>query len=214
VLVSSTSWTEDEDFSILLDALSIYEHRARAARGKLPRILMFVTGKGPLRETYMRKARGLQDGEDGERDPWQWVHIISTWLEPKDYPLLLGSADLGVSLHSSSSALDLPMKIVDMFGCGVPVCALNFACLSELVMDGLNGVIFQNGPGLADHLENLLEGFPKSPNLERLQTSFGLAVDPRSTSKRGDEGWVWNSWDENWTRVVRPLVLPNVRVAG
>jgi len=50
---------------------------------------MFVTGKGPLRETYMRKAHGMQDG-DGERDPWQWVHITSTWLEPKDYPLLLG----------------------------------------------------------------------------------------------------------------------------
>jgi len=214
VLVSSTSWTEDEDFSILLDALSIYEHRARAACGKLPRVLMLVTGKGPLREMYMRKARGLQDGEDGERDPWQWVCIVSTWLEPKDYPLLLGSADLGVSLHSSSSALDLPMKIVDMFGCGVPVCALNFACLSELVMDGLNGVIFQNAPGLADHLENLLEGFPQAPNLERLRASFGLAIDPRSTSKCEDEGWVWNSWDENWKRVVRPLVLPNVRVAG
>ncbi|KAH9964524.1 glycosyltransferase family 33 protein [Russula dissimulans] len=209
VLVSSTSWTEDEDFSILLDALSIYEKRARAASGGLPHVLMFVTGKGPLLEPYMRKVRGLQDGEDGKEDTWQWVRIVSTWLEPSDYPLLLGSADLGISLHSSSSALDLPMKIVDMFGCGVPVCALDFACLSELVIDGKNGVIFQNAAGLADRLENLLEGFPNAPNLESLRASFRFAVDPRNR-----EGWVWNSWDDNWTRVVRPLVLPNAHVAG
>jgi hypothetical protein len=110
----------------------------------------------------------------------------------------------------------------------------------------MNGVIFQNATGLADHLEvcsvsamflrmpekvdfpsglavdmildrcaqNLLEGFPMAPKLEGLRTSFGLAVDPRSVSHREEEEWVWDSWDDNWTRVVRPLVLPNVRVAG
>src|SRR5712671_1230512 len=107
VLISSTSWTEDEDFSILLDALSIYEKRARAASGRLPHVLMFVTGKGPLLETYMRKARGLQDGEDGNGGPWKWVRIISMWLEPNDYPLLLGmhSRPRHITMSSESNGL-------------------------------------------------------------------------------------------------------------
>jgi len=146
LLVSSTSWTPDEDFGILLEALKLYESRAREVncqskhdskeRQVLPRIWMVITGKGPLKERYMAEVELLQKN-------WQYVRCTSLWLEAEDYPLLLGkpivhghtfvhsshlgSADLGVSLHSSSSALDLPMKIVDMFGCGLPVCALDFA---------------------------------------------------------------------------------------
>lgn len=107
---------------------------------------MIVTGKGPDREKYMREVEKLQSGRSGSESGWKWVKCISMWLDPEDYPLLLGvsvslhglqtaiyrsfqtgSADLGISLHSSSSALDLPMKVVDMFGCGLPVCALDFA---------------------------------------------------------------------------------------
>lgn len=89
LLVSSTSWTPDEDFGILLEALAIYDRRARELGAKgytvlLPKLLVVLTGKGPLRERYMTEVGKLQG-------KWEWVRCISLWLEAADYPMLLGT---------------------------------------------------------------------------------------------------------------------------
>ena len=102
ILVSSTSWTPDEDFGILFEALDKYESRC-ALMNSLPKLVCVITGRGPQKDYY----RKLIENQD-----WQHVEVIMPWLEPEDYPLMLGSADLGVCLHTSSSGVDLPMKVL------------------------------------------------------------------------------------------------------
>ena len=59
------------------------------------------------------------------------------WLEPADYPTLIGMADLGLCLHQSSSGLDLPMKLADLRGGGVPVAVFDYApVLGEVMTHG------------------------------------------------------------------------------
>lgn len=117
LIVSSTSWTPDEDFQILLDALIDYDKIATTDDIKYPKLVCVITGKGPQKKMYQEKIA---------KQKLKFVKILTPWLENEDYPLMLASADLGVCLHYSSSNLDLPMKVVDMFGCGLPVCAKNF----------------------------------------------------------------------------------------
>uniref|UniRef100_A0A1I7WQZ5 Glycos_transf_1 domain-containing protein n=1 Tax=Heterorhabditis bacteriophora TaxID=37862 RepID=A0A1I7WQZ5_HETBA len=74
---------------------------------------------------------------------------------------MLAAADIGVSLHTSTSAgLDLPMKVVDMFGSGLPVLAKKFNCIGELVIDGKNGKLFDSASELYQHLYAIATGFP------------------------------------------------------
>ncbi|TYH44891.1 hypothetical protein ES332_D11G226000v1 [Gossypium tomentosum] len=122
--------TPDEDFGILLEAAVMYDRRVAAlldendsadewvlwkeiSGGKqylYPRLLFIITGKSPEKEKYEEKIKRLN---------LKRVAFRTMWLS--------GSADLGVCLHTSSAGLDLPMKVVDMFGCGLPVCAVSYS---------------------------------------------------------------------------------------
>ncbi|KFO71281.1 Putative glycosyltransferase ALG1-like, partial [Cuculus canorus] len=105
-----------------------------------------------------------------------------------------GSADLEVCLHKSSSGLDLPMKVVDMFGC-LPVCAIYFACLHELVKHNENDLIFWDWNELTEQLK-------VKTGLISLHSSHGGKLhsfrENLCTSKQ-------LRWDESWDQTVLPL---------
>ncbi|KAK9762138.1 mannosyltransferase [Basidiobolus ranarum] len=184
LVISSTSWTEDEDFSVLLEAAKEYNQSASQPNSGLPKLIFIITGKGPLREMYERKIRDLR---------MTHVCIGTIWLSAEDYPYLLGAADLGVCLHKSSSGLDLPMKVVEMFGCGLPVCAINFHCLDELVQHEKNGLIFNDQQELYEQLKMLFSlKLDQNPKLEQMRRNIAQFQRVR--------------WSDNWNQVVRPLI--------
>ena len=74
-------------------------------------MLVAITGKGPLKQHYERRVAGLalrrigiatlsvaragRLNDDDQEPHFLILGIATLWLEPADYPVLLGCADLG-----------------------------------------------------------------------------------------------------------------------
>lgn len=186
LIVSSTSWTEDEDFSILLHALQDFERVRSQFPEHYPQLVVVITGKGPLKEQYVREVLSRK---------WQHVAVVTPWLSAEDYPTLLASADLGVCLHYSSSGVDLPMKVVDMFGSGLPVMAVGYAALPELVKHNENGLVFSTREELANLLQDWFRGFPRETAIKETYYDFYKNITEFRKLK----------WHACWTCNVLPL---------
>jgi beta-1,4-mannosyltransferase len=190
-LVCPTSWTADEDFDLVIDAVLHVEDRIRgweagAPARRFPDLVILVTGDGTRRAEFERRFAGL---------PARRVQLRTRWLDPEDYPRIVGSADLGLCLHRSSSGVDIPMKVADLFGVGVPVCALDYgASLAERVRHGDNGLLFSTARQLADVVFDLFQSFPaESSLLDRLRAGARRAARP--------------TWEEGWASEARPVLL-------
>ena len=187
ILITSTSFTPDEDFIILVKCLKLMNEKLSGTNN---RIIMIVTGKGPLQETFLKSINSYK---------WTNIVIKNVWLPISEYPNILKIADLGISLHVSSSGLDLPMKIVDLFGSGVPVVSMNYPVIKELVNDDENGVILKDNKdeiSMSDDILGLL--FNKEEKDKYVNIKNGALLESQ------------RRWDDEWnTKLFSMLSLNN-----
>ncbi|KAJ8907440.1 hypothetical protein NDN08_007551 [Rhodosorus marinus] len=187
--ITSTSWTPDENFSVLLHALPLIDRQLCAPAGKrhMPSSLtILITGKGPLRSQFEEKLSSLS---------LRRVTVKTVWLRYEDYVACLSASDFGISFHFSSSGLDLPMKALDMLGCGLPVLSPSYPSVSELIEDGRNGLLFKTPVELAEHITMLLSDWPKGEVLNSLKkTAEGWFAEPQ------------DKWRPTWLATARPIL--------
>ena len=189
IVVCPTSWTPDEDFDLMLEALERAERELTRRRGDAaaPALVVFLTGRGALREAFEARAA---------RRHFKAIAVKTVWLEPSDYPTLVGMADLGLCLHQSSSGLDLPMKLADLRGAGVPAAAYDYApVLSEVMVSGENGVTFRDPGDLAKVLVTVATG-SDSPDSPLVRSRAWLVQHPAER------------WSAEWDQAARPVLLP------
>ena len=159
LMISSTSWTPDEDFNMLLNSL-IKTEEILNKNNNLKKVLFLITGKGPMKENFMKKVN---------ESNLKIFNVKSIWLDSDDYPKLLALCDLGICLHYSSSGIDLPMKVVDMFSACLPAAAIYYPTIEELVKNEENGFTFRNEKELSKILKNAIEEISKNGKWEKLE---------------------------------------------
>eukprot|EP00984_Skeletonema_dohrnii_P006106 scaffold2168_cov131-Skeletonema_dohrnii-CCMP3373.AAC.10 len=111
LLVSSTSWTPDEDFSVLLEALeklhTLIMNASKSTPSSFPKILVVVTGKGPQKEYFLPLLHKFNEQH-------QYIKVITLWLEASDYPKLLGCATLDELVKDGVNGRGYPLEDVEM----------------------------------------------------------------------------------------------------
>ena len=142
LLLSNSSFGVDDDYETLLIALKKYDERRQARK-----LVLVMSGTGPNKHLWQKKF---------EHTHFDNVNVIFKWFEAGQYPLMVASADYGICMHKSTSGVDLPIKILDLHSCKVPVLAYDYSpTIREVVKEGKNGYLFHTSTELGDLLAKI-----------------------------------------------------------
>lgn len=177
-----TGWGDDEDMHLLLEGLKRWD--SQAPPSPLLRLMVLITGRGPLRVEFEQRLSQLS---------WRRVILRTAFFDPADYRELLRTAHIGFSLHRSSSGVDLPMKIMDLFGARTPASVLDYGpCLAEQIQPGYTALTFRDSREFAQRIDELLQGFPDDLQLlERMQRNIEASFP--------------ETWLQAWQRDAAPM---------
>jgi beta-1,4-mannosyltransferase len=192
LVIAPTSWSPEDDFDLLIEALERAERTLAAAPAQAPTLdaksppalVVVLTGRGEGRAGFEQRIA---------RRRFDRIAVRTAWLEGENYHRALGAADVGLCLRQSSSGLDLPSAVPEFRAAGVPVAAFDYApVLSEIVTPGEQGVLIRDAGALATLL---------------VATAGREEGGPVAASRRWLAEHPVDEWREYWNGAARATVV-------
>jgi len=137
-------------------------------------VVILLIGDGPEREGLKEESKRLGLGK-----------IVRFLGDRKDVPDLVNMIDIG-TLSSYAYVETFPNAVLEYMALGKPVVAPCVGGISELVTDGIHGMLFSPGDAeaMASHLMHLISQPKRAKDqgqagLDRIRTSFTLETSVR-----------------------------------
>ena len=192
IVVCPTSWTPDEDFDLLLEALERAERQlTRNARPApaTPALAVLLTGRGALRDAFEARAA---------RRNFKAIAVKTVWLEPVGLsdarrhgrPRPLPSSVL-VGPRSADEARRLSRR-----RCARRRCSTTRRCCREVMTSGQEGVTFRDPGDLANVLVTVATG------------SASRRIRRSARAARGSRQHPPERWSAQWDQAARPVLFP------
>ena len=222
ILIMSCSWSCDDDLEFFYAMLEIIFRKSNHEESDPSANIHFiVTGTGPSHHRFLQKLRNsriteLEAIQEESNSPSEdssscTVHyrsqaLTSIYFHSYDgYLEALSRSHIGISLHRSSSMLDLPMKVVEYSSCGVPSIALDYPGMEE-GMQYLNEEDNQRYKiGWTSHTPQEMAG-----QIQQCAASHASKYDvfysDIAENVRRMHVTPSNSWEEKWDALIAPIL--------
>ncbi|MGX2029172.1 MULTISPECIES: glycosyltransferase [Methylocaldum] len=155
------------------------------AKANIENSRLIVIGDGPEKARLEQLAQHLKVGKH--------VHFLGV-LPPEEIPAQLFNADVFVFTSVSEGR---PNAILEAMAAGLPLAATSIDGVAELVIDSINGLLFE--PGNSDILAS---------HLKRLAFDTALRRKLGSSAKQSliDQDLTWNRTAESYLQVYKPYI--------
>ena len=211
IVIMSCSWSNDDDIDFFYKMLEIL-YTSEANERVHKKCHFIVTGTGPRHSYFLEKINNssipaLKRQEHHHSAQHASAFYISEGLSSiyfntyDTYMEAINRCHIGISVHRSSSMLDLPMKIIEYFTCGIPTLALYYPGIEEALRDDKQssmqfGWSAKNPAEMAAQIRRSIQSYVCSNDAH-----YSKVVE----NVRNAYSNKANCWEERWNSTIAPL---------